>query len=232
MFISNFRLKSAVQKATVFARRTSDYSAMHPYREMERQALLDTASFIQAEMPDALAFDTPRGLLSHALKIAPKAGLVAEFGVNAGGTARFIARALPDRTLHGFDSFEGLPQDWSGNNMAAGYFSRRGRLPRLPGNVVLHPGWFDDTVPPFAAAHPEPVAFLHIDCDLYSSTRTILEHLGPRIGTGSVLVFDEYFNYPNWRAHEHRALREFVEATGRSFRYFGYAFRQAGVVFA
>jgi hypothetical protein len=46
-----------------------------------------------------------------------------------------------------------------------------------------------------------------------------LESLRNRIRTGTVIVFDEYFNYPGWKMHEHRAWMEFVEKTGIRFRF-------------
>ena len=230
MFIANFPLKSAVQKALVFVRRTADYPHAHPYREMERRALSDTVEFIEREAPDALAFDTPKDLLLHAMRLAPNDGIVAEFGVNEGGTIRCIARMFPARRVHGFDSFHGLPENWSGNTMAAGHFDHAGKLPRVPRNVTLHPGWFDKTLPAFVAANPGPVAFLHIDCDLYSSTKTIFDHFRDRLVPGSVIVFDEYFNYPRWRNHEHKAFVECVEDAGIRFEYLAYAFQQVAVV--
>jgi hypothetical protein len=66
------------------------------------------------------------------------------------------------------------------------------------------------------------VAFLHLDADLYSSTVTVLEHVGPRLRPGSVIVFDEYFNYPGWEQHEHRAWLEFVAKTGITYQYVAY----------
>ena len=62
---------------------------------------------------------------------------------------------------------------------------------------------------------------MHIDCDLYSSTQTILAQLRDRIVPGTILVFDEYFNYPGWEVHEHRAFAEFIQATGRRYEYVG-----------
>jgi hypothetical protein len=97
-------------------------------------------------------------------------------------------------------------------------------LPEVPGNVALHKGWFEQTLPAFLAAHPDDgVAFLHVDCDIYSSTVTVLRALGPRLKPGAVLVFDEYFNYPNWQRHEWRAFQEFVRDAGMSYRYLGFA---------
>ena len=84
------------------------------------------------------------------------------------------------------------------------------KLPPVPANAELVVGWFDRTLPDFLDRHPEPVSFLHIDCDLYSSTQTILTQLKERIVPGTVIVFDEYWNYPDWRRHEYLAFKEFV----------------------
>ncbi len=71
----------------------------------------------------------------------------------------------------------------------------------------------------FVAAQPEPISVLHIDCDLYSSTVTVLEALAPSIRRGSVLVFDDYWGFPGWREHEYRAFQEFIQARGLNYRY-------------
>ena len=49
----------------------------------------------------------------------------------------------------------------------------------------------------------------------------MLEQVGPRLVPGSVVLFDEYFNYPGWQEHEHRAWREHVERTGLEWTYLG-----------
>jgi len=64
-----------------------------------------------------------------------------------------------------------------------------------------------------------PVAFLHLDADLYSSTKTVLDLIGPRLVTGSVVLFDEYFSNPGWQDGEHRAWLEYVDTTGLTFDY-------------
>lgn len=230
MFIANYGLKSLVQKAAMVARLPIAYSAEHPYTGLKHRAHEATLDYISSAMPDALAFDTPRELMAHAISLAAVDGLWAEFGVNEGGTIRFIARKRGDVVVHGFDSFEGLPEDWSGNAMAAGIFNRNGRLPKVPDNVRLHRGWFNESLPAFVQKHQGPAAFLHIDCDLYSSTAEIFKAFGDRIVAGSVIVFDEYFNYPNWQSHEHKALMEFQAASGKRFRSFGYSVQQVGVI--
>ena len=62
---------------------------------------------------------------------------------------------------------------------------------------------------------------MHIDCDLYESTRYVLAQLADRIVPGTVIVFDEYINFPGWQKDEYRAFREFTETTGKCYRYLG-----------
>jgi hypothetical protein len=201
-------------------------------RERQRQALVSTARFANECLSTAEAMGDPRrrrhsrrvhevgpklGILRRAIDEAPDEGLVAEFGVAGGFTLREIAaRRLP---AHGFDSFEGLPEDWL-SDQRKGSFAQR-RLPEV-GGAELHVGWFEDTLPGFLAAHPEPFAFVHLDADLYLSTKTVFDLAGDRCIPGTVILFDEYFNYPGWEQHEHRAFMEYVNRTGRSFEYLAY----------
>jgi hypothetical protein len=141
--------------------------------------------------------------------------------VASGASINFIADHT-EVTVHGFDSFQGLPEYWR-PGVGAGAFSRAsGRLPEVRKNVELHVGWFEDILPGFLAEQDENVAFLHVDCDLYSSTKTVLSFLADRLKPGAVIVFDEYFSYVGWENHEHAAFDEFVKIHQRSFSYFMY----------
>lgn len=186
------------------------------------RAKAEAVDYIVAHMPDAQVLEDRFALLRFALSRAPQQGLVLEFGVEKGDSLRWIARHT-DRAVHGFDSFEGLPNDWRGTKETRGKFDRRGRLPSVPRHVSLHVGWFDQTIPPFLAAAPDPVALLHIDCDIYESTRTVFDLLGERLVPGTWIVFDEYFNYPGWRLHEFKAFQEWIAATARRYRYAGFS---------
>lgn len=167
-------------------------------------------------------------LLAAALEAAPAEGLVAEFGVRHGASLRFLAGRVAG-AVHGFDSFEGLPEDWQ--QFKAGTFTTGGVLPQVPDNVRLHVGWFADSLPGFLAAHEGPARLLNIDCDLYTSTRDVLRGMASRIGPGTVIVFDEYFLQPGWREHEFRAFQEAVAEFGWRYRYLAFNFttRQAAV---
>lgn len=185
----------------------------------EREAAASSARFARDVMPTARAFNDSIATLEHALSLAPPEGMALEFGVYRGRTLKVISDAREHNQVFGFDSFQGLPEDWR-SNIPAGTFVT-GQLPDIAG-AELVVGWFNDTLADFLANHPGPVVFLHLDADLYSSTVTVLEQVGPRLRTGSVIVFDEYFNYPGWEQHEHRAWREFVAKTGIECQYAAY----------
>lgn len=180
------------------------------------QAAVQSAEFYTSNLANALEVDDHHAFLAHAMNLAKNDGLILEFGVASGRTITWIADQAVG-IVHGFDSFEGLPEAWYGN-YRRGTFARD-HMPDVPHNVTLIEGWFSDTLPGFLAEHSEPVSFLHIDCDLYSSASYVLSELRDRIVPGTVIVFDEFFNYPGWRQHEYRAFMEFVESTGLSFRY-------------
>lgn len=160
--------------------------------------------------------------LFHALKNAPSVGHVLEFGVHKGATLNWLAewcRPRAESRVFGFDSFEGLPHEWvrtkAGPKYPAGHFALEG-LPCVQDNACLIPGFFDASLEPWLAEHSGPIAFLHNDSDLYSSTLLTLRLLNQRIVPGTVIVFDELCEwgqagvYENWEQGEWKALREWM----------------------
>lgn len=141
-----------------------------------------------------------------------------EFGVYQGHTINTISSLLPDKIVYGFDSFEGLPEDWN-IYVKKGNFNLNGVLPKVNENVRLVKGWFNETLPDFVKEHSEPCAFIHVDCDLYSSTKTIFHELRNQIVSGTVIAFDEYFNYPGWQEGEYKAFMEFLAWNNLKFEY-------------
>ena len=117
-------------------------------------------------------------------------------------TLRLIAERRPRARIFGFDSFEGFPETHWPWVQGVGDLERQ--LPELPASVGVVPGWFNETLPPFVAKlGPEDrVTFLHVDCDLYSSTKTVFEFLGPRLAPYCWIEFDELLNYREFRDHE------------------------------
>lgn len=198
-----------------------DFPRLHPAREMKRLALQESVEYARTYMRTAVGVESAREVLKTALGQVSVAGHYLEFGVFKGGTIRFISDQVgASQVVHGFDSFRGLGEAWSGDGFD---FDLQGRPPKVPANVILHPGLFADTLPGWVAQNPGPAAFIHVDSDLYDPARTVFECLEDRIVPGTIIVFDEYFNYPNWQAHEFRAFSEFVERCGVRYEYLAYA---------
>jgi len=229
MLVTNFKLKYALYKIICGFYQAADIGRIHPMRERSLRALQRSVDYIENTMPDALGFESQRELTEFALGAIRIEGHYLEFGVFTGGTIRFIAKRIGGRTIHGFDSFEGLPEVWSGFSLGRRAFDVGGRLPRVRANVRLHRGWFEDTLPEWVTSNPGPIAFIHIDCDLYSSTQTILTLLADRCVPGTIILFDEYFNYPNWEVHEYKAFQEFVTKHAVKYRYLAFARQQVAI---
>jgi predicted O-methyltransferase YrrM len=198
------------------------------FREVQRRATAETVDFIYENMPTAIFFEDQFRLLKFALK-KRSGGLIAEFGVDTGSTINFMSNLVDGQEVHGFDSFQGLPEDWVGYADFSTRFQRNGIPPTVSPNVRLHVGLFADTLPAFLRNYREEFSLIHVDCDLYSSTKVIFDHCSSRIRTGTIIVFDEFFNYPNWQRHEYKAFLEFAETNGVKWEYLGYSGNQVAV---
>lgn len=164
-------------------------------------------------------FATDLDLLKGANDWASIDGLTLEFGVASGRTINHLASLSPETQIFGFDWFKGLPEIWR-SERPKGTFA--GDVPAVRSNVSIVKGLFEETLPRFVASHSEPIRLLHVDCDLYSSTVTIFNNLAPQIVPGTIIVFDEYFNYPGWRLHEYKAFQEYIARAARRYEYLGF----------
>jgi hypothetical protein len=178
-----------------------------------RIASEESARFWMNVNPKANNLITCPDLLEFGMQQAPKKGLILEFGVGGGSTTRLLGKLAGRKKVHGFDHFHGLPQDWT-HFQKAGRWSTDGNIPEnLPRNVQIVNGLFKDTLDDFVADHrKQKIAFMHVDCDTYESTKEVFEATKHLITAGTVIVFDEYFNYPQWRHHEAKAFYEFLES--------------------
>ena len=185
-------------------------------------AKYQTAEYIIKNMPTVKRFSNKFDFHSYALSIAPSNGLVLEFGVWQGETINHIAKQLKsENCVYGFDSFEGLPEDWR-TGFEKGVFKLT-ELPKVEGNVILIKGWFDKTLPDFIQTHKDSFcSYIHIDADLYSSTVTIFNLLSEKIISGTIIAFDEYFGHPGWQEGEYKAFQEFIKKNKLEYEYVAY----------
>ena len=123
-------------------------------------------------------------------------GCFVECGVFAGGSAWFLASLKGDKTLHLFDTFEGMPETGERDTLhKKGDFADTS----LEGvkevvtqeNVVFHKG----IIPQTFRGWDEPIAFAHVDVDIYQSVKDCCEYLWPRLSKGGVMVFDDYGHF-------------------------------------
>ena len=156
--------------------------------------------------------------ISHGLP----AGSILEFGVFKGESLRGLSNLFPQRTLYGFDSWEGLPEDWVRSDTSVyreGHFKTP--KPEMPDNVTLIEGFFEDTLPEWLDNNFMGIALIHIDADLYSSAKFVLDTLDPFIVPGARIIFDELVDwqdsgvYPEWPQGEWKALCEWLEEKDR-----------------
>jgi len=228
MIFRNYSFRNAFKERMCQVYDALDYSRHHPYTAIQKLAFESTAKYVTESCPKAISCRSPRILMSLALSRVSVEGEFLEFGVWKGASIKFIAKNFPNNTIHGFDSFEGLPESWVHNDK--GTFSLKGKLPKVPSNVTLHKGWFEDTLPNWAAKNNNKIALLHVDCDLYSATKTIFDLLGDSITTGTVIIFDDYFNFPNWENDGHAVFTEYLKNSGHTANYLGYSFKELAVI--
>jgi hypothetical protein len=162
-------------------------------------------------------------------------GLLLDLGVWLGWSTRLMSDAA-GRQVYGFDTFEGLVEDWQVDDQAVikrGAFSLSDpfaqRFIRDTG-VILHDGVPDplgrkvqfikgstyETLAPFLADRPSaPIRLFHMDLDTYESCLHALETCKDRFVKGSILVFDEYLVTNG----EMLAFYEFQNKYDLEFRY-------------
>jgi hypothetical protein len=164
------------------------------------------------------------GIISHKIS-----GDIVECGVGKGRTMLYLsflsAQENAGRIIHGFDSFEGFPEPTSSDSSAR--MPKRGEwsgvspedirdLLLVAGistdfvkNIALTKGYLEDTLKNYSK---EPIAFLHIDVDLYQSYKVSLNALYPFVACGGLILFDEYGS-DRWPGAT-KAVDEFVVLTG------------------
>ena len=127
-----------------------------------------------------------------------------EFGVWRGEAFRYLIKTF--KKGYGFDTFEGLPEDW--HHEKAGTYSSDGNIPKINGGKFIV-GKFEDTLPGFFAEERPMASIINFDADLYSSTICALNFCKPIIDQHTILIFDEFIINKNWEEDEYKALEEF-----------------------
>jgi len=143
-----------------------------------------------------------------------------EFGVYHGRSMREWTRLNihPVSRFYGFDSFEGLPEQWTKLNgtLDKGYFSTGGKLPEdlvKDNRVEFVKGWFQETLENVQVENDQLPLIIHLDADLYTSTLYALCTLHKHIKKGTLLMFDEFTV-----GEEYKAFMNYKESYNRTYK--------------
>jgi O-methyltransferase len=143
-----------------------------------------------------------------------------EFGVWQ-GAATDAWRKLnthPDSRFVGFDTFEGLPEDWEDGH-PKGTFNTGGAIPNIDdARVSFVKGLFQDTLRDFLdnfTARNRLV--INVDCDLYSATLFVLGTLDKHFVPGTIIIFDDFYSMN----HETKAFIDYDRSFSRGWRAIG-----------
>lgn len=190
------------------------------------QRSADQIQFVESLFKHAVPLESDAEVLRFASDQATLDGIFVELGTGKGRTTNFIAALNPKKIIYTFDSYLGHPADWDKGDkvLSKDFFAwpPDEKLPFLLPNVTLIKGWFIDTLPLFIDSQQRPIAFLHVDCEIYESTAQALDILGPRMIDGTIILFDEFYNYPNFLNHEYKAFQEFLAKYSFEARYLAY----------
>ena len=151
-----------------------------------------------------------------------------EFGVFSGTSINFFSKNI-NKNIYGFDSFEGLKEDWLGTSVTKGTFDLKKKIPKLNSNVVPISGWVQDTLPKFLDEKKPKINFVHMDIDTYESSKFVLENIKPFLIKGAIILFDELYNFEGWDVGEYKALTEVFDEKDYSFVSFSTDTSQAAI---
>ena len=150
-----------------------------------------------------------------------------EFGVADGETIKWWANSVSNKNtlLAGFDTFEGLPEDWGVHKK--GSFSNNGNIPLINDErVKFYKGLFQNTLDSFLPGlNKDQKNIILLDADLYSATLFVLTTLAPYLKKNDIIIFDEFLSpqheflafYHFSKAFSHIKLAAFGAANNYSF---------------
>lgn len=166
--------------------------------------------------------------LKYCVEQSDPDGLFLEFGVHVGSSIKSLANWVPG-IIYGFDSWKGYEGAWDkteeevipGQSFALSDSAVLKLKKEVGANVKLVSGWYNFSLPKFLEKVEGPCSFVHCDSDTYDSTKEILDILtgAGRIVSGTIIIFDDFYGYPNYKLHEYKAFNEFVKKHDVTFEW-------------
>jgi len=195
--------------------RRKDLQKGSPIYRYQQEQFLECYEYFKKFFSSSMLFDNYEDIrdfsIKTSLKNQPKNEdlLYLEFGVATGNTINFFSNYLKEvnTKIYGFDNFTGNIENWIGNKTRIkGAWNRNGIPPKVNSNVKLEIGNIQDTLDNFLKKNTKKINFVHIDVNTFETTKFILERIKSKLTNKCVILFDDYYNLPNWKHGEHGAL--------------------------
>jgi hypothetical protein len=190
-----------------------------PFTEM----LNDNARFVtmrRERFSTCPEFPDRSSLYRHLAKMVDEPIDYFEFGVWQGASIKewALLNSHAGSRFLGFDTFEGLPEDWDAHH-PKGTFSTHGQTPPTDDQrIKFTPGLFQDTLRSFVEhMPPKQRLVVNVDCDLYSASLFVLGTLDRFFSPGSIIVFDDFYSM----GEEFKAFYDYSRSFGRQWKALG-----------
>ena len=195
------------------------------------ESKIESANFIRSNFSQALLFDQLEDIHNYIITQLDTEGLLLEFGVYSARSIKRFSKQLVNlndkRIIYGFDSFQGIEEDWH-RFPAKLKSSFKIAPPKVPSNVKLVIGKVQETFENFLNQHQnEKIAFMHLDMDTYTPTKYVLNKIKPLLTKGSIILFDEFYGFPNWKSNEYKAFTEVFDEN--EYKYLAFGNRQVAI---
>ncbi|MBP8965427.1 MAG: class I SAM-dependent methyltransferase [Flexilinea sp.] len=169
------------------------------YNDPERSNVFNLIKKIASETEMLLAFNEAYQIFMAVKRTEKVKGDIAEVGVYKGGSAKLICEAKGNKTLHLFDTFEGIPKvdEIDQSHFFKGQFTAsledvKSYLEKYK-NVYFYKGVFPATAEP---VKDKKFSFINLDVDTYESTLNCLIFFYSRMNQGGIIISHDYISAP------------------------------------
>lgn len=222
-------LSSALLEQFLYYRYRARQKQWTVFEVLHHGAVQRSAEYIQRYLPETLLFPSREHLWKYAVTLLSENTRVIELGVYKGYSINRIAAYSIGKGIDvwGFDTFEGLTENWFGTRFHGGAYSNSGVVPKTHKNVVIQQGCISETLPLFLKSNDRSISLIHMDLDTSETTSRALEELSEVITRSAYIIFDQYHGYPAYEVGEQAAWKKYAENNNVSWRYLAFSNQQA-----
>ena len=195
------------------------------YNYSYNKAIEDTYSTLEYKITSGLLYSNKYKVRDFLIKYINEQGnidqnICLEFGVRNGLSINYFSKNIKSQ-FYGFDTFQGIPEDWVGTSGHKGSYSANGVIPKVNKNVSIIQGLIEDTLVDFLINNKKKISFIHIDVDIYSTSKFILNKIKEYIQGDVIILFDDFCCFPGWKNGEYKALNEVFDEEKIKYLAFG-----------